>query len=117
MCGTKFRIQDSNSCRLQSTILPETMENLREVDVICQHSADGTIIPLRVRITDEDGLRQAFTIKGYKDLSHHGTRTMPDGIYVTDKTLIFQCKICVIDRERIIMLYYDPSQTIWKMTG
>ena len=92
------------------------MENLRTVDVICQHSADGTIIPMRVRITDEDGLRQAFTIKGYKDLSHHGTRTMPDGVYVTDKTLIFQCKISVIDRERIIMLYYDPTQTVWKMT-
>ncbi len=92
------------------------MENLRNVDVICQHCADGTIIPLRVRLTDEDGLKQAFTIKGYKDMSHQGTRTMPDGVYVTDKTLVFQCKIYVLNRERIIMLYYDPSGTVWKMT-
>lgn len=25
-------------------------------DVICQHKADGTIIPLRIRIKDEDGI-------------------------------------------------------------
>ncbi len=92
------------------------MEKIRDVDVICQHSADGTIIPLRVRLTDEDGLRQAFTIKGYKDLSHLGTRTMPDGVYVTDKTLVFECKICVLNRERIIMLYYDLPGTVWRMT-
>ena len=89
----------------------------KEVDVICQHSSDGSIIPLRVRMTDEDGLRQAFTIKEYKDLSHKGTRTMPDGMHVTDLTLIFQCKICVIDRERIITLYLDPPNLVWKMTG
>ncbi len=93
------------------------MENLRPVDVICQHSMDGTIIPLRIRIVDEDGLRQAFSIKEYRDLSHQGTRTMPDGVYITDNTLVFECKITVIDRERIVRLYYNSGGTIWKMTG
>ncbi len=93
------------------------MENLRPVDVICQHSIDGTIIPLRIRIVDEDGLRQAFSIKEYRDLSHQGTRTMPDGVYVTDNTLVFECKIVVIDRERIVRLYYNPREIVWKMTG
>ena len=85
--------------------------------MICQHSSDWSIIPLRICLTDEDGLRQAFTIKEYKDLSHNGTRTMPDGMYVTDRTLIFQRKICVIDRERVITLYPDPPNPVWKMTG
>ena len=93
------------------------MENLRPVDVICQHPIDGTIIPLRIRIVDEDGLRQAFSIKEYRDLSHQGTRTMPDGVYVTDETLVFECKITVIDRIRIVRLYYNPREIVWKMTG
>lgn len=86
------------------------------IDVICQHSADGTIIPLRVRFVDENGERQVFSIKGYRDLSHRGTRTMPDGVYVSDKTLIFECKIIVHNQERIINLYYEPDGLIWKMT-
>lgn len=44
----------------------------QKVDVICQHSVDGTIIPLRVRMTDEDGQRQMFNIKEYLDVSHKG---------------------------------------------
>ncbi len=29
------------------------METLRPVDVICQHSADGKVIPLQIHLTDE----------------------------------------------------------------
>ena len=93
------------------------LQGLRAVDVICQHSKDGEIIPIRVRLTDEDGQRQAYTIKEYKDLSHQGTRTMPDGIYVTDKSVIFECRISVFDRLRMIRLYYDPESMVWRMTG
>lgn len=88
----------------------------RAIDVICQHSADGTIIPLRVRFSDENGERQTFNIEGYRDLSHQGTRTMPDGVYVSNNTLIFECKIIVHNQTRIINLYYEPSGLIWKMT-
>ena len=28
------------------------------VDVICQHNKDGSMIPIRVRLTDEDGAVQ-----------------------------------------------------------
>ena len=37
-------------------------------DVICQHKTDGTIIPLKIRITDEDGEYQVYNIKSYKDV-------------------------------------------------
>ena len=89
----------------------------KPVDVICQHSRDGTIIPLRVRIQDEEGEYQAYTIKGYKDLSHSGARTMPDGVYVADDSLIFECRITVFDRIKVIRLYYRPSDTVWRMTA
>ena len=66
------------------------LERIKPVDVICQHSADGTIIPLRIWLTDEDGMKQTYTIKGYRDLSHQGTREMPDGVYVSNNTLIYE---------------------------
>ncbi len=31
------------------------------VDVICQHNKDGSMIPMRVRLTDEDGAVQTYT--------------------------------------------------------
>ena len=88
----------------------------RYVDVICQHSTDGTIIPLRVRLTDEDGQKHIFNIKEYMDLSHKGCYTTPDGVFVTDRNLVFECKIVVINIVRKITLYYSPSSSLWTMT-
>lgn len=88
----------------------------QEADVICQHSRDGTIIPLKIRLTDEDGEQQQFSIKGYKDMSGQGTRMTPDGVYVTDNSRIFYCNIIVFGVERRIHLYYEPSNMRWKVT-
>ena len=93
------------------------MVNLIPVDVICQHSKDGTIFPIRIRVTDEDGLQQTFSVKGYRDLTHQGTRTTQDGVYVTDNTIMFECKIEIIDRIRTVRLYYNNHSMIWKMAG
>lgn len=35
------------------------------IDLICQHTMDGKIIPMRMRLRDEDGELQEYTIKGY----------------------------------------------------
>lgn len=89
----------------------------RPIDVICQHTRNGTLIPLRIRIKDDEGEYQAYRIQGYKDLSHLGTREMPDGMYVTDSTLVFECRISVLGSTRTIRLYYDSKGTIWRMTA
>ena len=93
------------------------MQRAVPVDVICQHSRDGSLIPIRVRVVDEEGEFQSYTIKGYKDISHQGTRTMPDGIYVSNNTYIFECQITVFGRPKMIRLYYEPGHTIWRMTA
>ncbi|SEF57354.1 hypothetical protein SAMN04487934_101619 [Eubacterium ruminantium] len=87
-----------------------------KVDVICQHSTDGTVIPLKIRLTDEDGQRQIFNIKEYMDISHRGSYTTPDGVFVTGHSLVFECKILVINTMRKITLYYSPTSTSWTMT-
>ncbi|SCW27292.1 hypothetical protein [Eubacterium ruminantium] len=89
----------------------------QKVDVICQHSVDGTVIPLRIRLTDEDGQRQVFNIKEYMDISHKGSYTTADGVFVTDNNLIFECKILVINMIKKITLYYSPFNQSWTMTG
>ena len=86
------------------------------VDVICQHSRDGTLIPMRVRVVDADGDLQTYTIKGYRLLTHQGSRTMPDGVFVNDKTLIYECNIINFGTKKVIRLYYEPSGTVWRMT-
>ncbi len=91
--------------------------DLKTVDVICQHQRDGSVMPLKVRVLDEDGEYQTYTIKDYRDQSHMGTRELPDGVYVTDRTFVFECHVSVFGRPKMIRLYYEPSGTIWKMTS
>ena len=86
------------------------------VDVILQHNTDGTIIPIRLRFTNDDGERTEYTIRGYKDLSGQETRTMPDGVFVTSSDLVYQCKLIVNNQQRYIYLHRIPSGTSWFMT-
>ena len=38
---------------------------LKPIDVICQHSRDGKITPMKIRVIDEDGEYLEYKIKGY----------------------------------------------------
>ena len=89
----------------------------KEIDLICLRGTNGEVTPIRLRLKDEDGQYQAYTIKEYRDLSHHGTKLMSDGVYVTDKTLIFECKIIVFGREKRIRLYSNEPYLSWIMTS
>ena len=64
-----------------------------KADVICLHARDGKVTPLRIRISDEDGQYQAYSIKECRDLSHQGARTMPDGLIVTNNTLNYESSV------------------------
>ncbi len=89
---------------------------INEVDVICEHKSDGSIIPMRLRFMNEDGEYETFTIKGYRECEKKGTHTTEDGIYVGDATFIFECMIIVLGMKRVVRLYYDPrNDTRWKL--
>ena len=88
---------------------------IEKIDVICQHSCDGSVIPLRVRVTDEEGERHIFTIKEYKNLSGDGAYTTPDGVYVTNDIMVFDCTITVFEAKKQIRLYYEVSKSRWAM--
>lgn len=85
------------------------------VDVILQHNTDGTIIPIKLRFTSEEGEKQEYTVKGYRDLKGEA-RTMPDGVTVTGVDLVYQCKLQVNNQQRMIYLYRKPDGSSWFMT-
>ena len=78
---------------------------------------DGTVIPIKIRFEDEEGALQVHSIKEYKDISHKGTFTNPDGVYVTNEMLVFECKISVFGHVKGIMLYYDAGKSKWTMSA
>ena len=88
---------------------------LKPIDVICQHSRDEKITPIKIRVVDEDGEYQEYRIKGYRDLSGQGTRMMPDDVYVNNTTLIYECRITSFGRDRTIRIYYEPPVMRWRM--
>ncbi|WP_292194489.1 hypothetical protein [Butyrivibrio sp.] len=89
---------------------------INEVDVICEHKADGSVIPLKFRFMNEDGEYDTFSVKGYRASKRKSTYTTPDGIYATDSTTIFECMITVLGMKRVVKLYYDPrTNTTWRL--
>ena len=87
-----------------------------KVDVICQIKADGSTIPLRFRLKNEDGIYETYTIKSYKPIAKKGAYTTGDGLYVSDGTDIFECRVHLMGLERTVRLYYDCKvSNTWKL--
>ena len=70
----------------------------KTVDVICQHKKDGTMIPLKIRLTDEDGETQDYRVKSYRPVTHIGTFELSNMAAGT----VFEVRIVCFDRERVL---------------
>ena len=53
-------------CLLNKQTLSAHFVYLKSLDVICQFKKDGTIIPLKIRLQDEDGEYQSYMVKSYR---------------------------------------------------
>ncbi len=85
------------------------------IDVICQHSRDGTIVPLRIRVRDEDGEYQAYTIRDFREEERRGGITSSDGRYLSTHIIVYTCLIRSLGIKRTIRLYYDEGSKIWEI--
>ena len=83
--------------------------------MICQHTKDGNIIPLRVRLDDEDGQIQQLSIKSYRCLSAGGKVILPNEVGVTSHILYYECRIVVFEREKIVRLSYNMLTRLWNI--
>ncbi|MBO4456573.1 MAG: hypothetical protein J5802_02510 [Butyrivibrio sp.] len=88
---------------------------IETVDVICQHKSNGEVIPLRFRLMNEDGQYENYTIKGYRNISHPGPYTTPDGLHVSSSTYIFECVVVVLDYKKKVRLYFEPHNCKWRI--
>jgi len=84
-----------------------------KADVICQHTKDGRIIPLKIRIQDEDGEMQNYSVKGYRMVNVNGKVVMPNEVCVTSHIWRFECKLCIWGREKIVGMSYNAIENLW----
>ena len=87
----------------------------RPIDVICQINKDGTLFPIKVRLTDEDGMYQTYAIRSYRRLSAGKNYQMPNGILATATIFPFECKINCFGKERTLRLSYHSDLHLWRM--
>ena len=89
----------------------------RNIDMICQHNCDGTIIPMKIRMEDDDGMVQEYRIRSYKDMSHSpGSFELPDAGHVHSSGIYpFECKIESFGREQVLHLFYNSYEHTWKL--
>ena len=85
------------------------------IEVICQHRFDGAIIPLRIRLKDEDGEFQTYTVRSYRELHVADRSRLPSDIVVSSRIYSYECKIMVFARERIVRIFYNLNDGIWRI--
>ena len=86
-----------------------------KVDVICEHKSDGTMIPMRFRILNEDGDFESYTIKGYREILRKDCYTTPDGLLVCSKDKVFECRVVILEMYKTVRLYFDKNSCSWRL--
>ena len=90
-------------------------KRIDNLDVICQISHDGTVIPMRIRTSDDEGELQTYNVKQYRQINHNSQIVKDDGIDITYHTLVFDCRIQVFDQLRPVRLYFNTQRASWFM--
>ena len=92
-------------------------DSLKPVDVISECTADGEIVPLKLRVKDDNGEYQSYRIDSYKNMTGTGTYDTQDGVYVNDQSVYFRCNITVFGKKRTVTLYYWQSEGVWRLAA
>ena len=88
-------------------------EKNKYVDVICQHKTDGRIIPIKIRIKDDDGEYQTYSVKAYRDMTRYTPYVSDDCVSSANHVWMFECKIVIFDFEKRIRLLYNAYDNRW----
>ncbi len=90
--------------------MPGFVHVQQPVDVIARHQKNGTIIPLKIRLQDEDGEYQSYAVRSYRctNLTESiDPRRFP--------VVMFECKILSFGKEHIIGIAYNFTDGLWKL--
>lgn len=91
--------------------------HLMPIDCICQHNSDGDLIPLRIRLKDDEGLYQAYTIHECRQLEMTPGQLTPEKVDPSVYDLVYECHANVSGRDRMFRLYYNLRSTtpLWRI--
>lgn len=88
---------------------------VKPVEVICQFREDGRIMPIRIKVEDDEKQLQTYNIKRYKEPKTH-LKTQP-GYYSplrhTPDIMDYECIINVFGVEKLIKLRYFVAMHKW----
>ena len=82
----------------------------QSLDVIAQFNRDGSIIPLKIRLYDEDGELQSYVIKAVRE-RYVNSATSPTDYNI----IIFDCKINSFGHDCIVSISYSYADRLWKV--
>lgn len=81
------------------------------IDVIVQYTKEGQIIPMRIKIQDEDGMYQTYSIRKYREKTVNGEYLLPSGIKVAgNKYKYFEIRILIFGVEKTISIFFDGEK-------
>lgn len=86
------------------------------VEVICKFCKDGSIIPIQIKVEDEEQQRHVFKVKRYKAPKVH--LKTDSGLYDISHTpdiLDYECYIQVLNTEKRIILRYFLESHKWTL--
>lgn len=90
-------------------------KDVNNIDVMCTHTMDGKIIPMKIRLKDEDGMYQNFAVRAYRDLSTAGNYALGNEVVVTGiDNCVFEVKILVFGMEKTMKITYHKRENIWR---
>jgi len=93
------------------------MNSTQNIDVICQFCRDGSIIPIKLRLQDENGELQSYVVHGYMEYPAGSTYKLPNGFSATNTIHVFKCKIHCFGMEKILYIYYNASSSQWHIVN
>ena len=88
------------------------MKSSDAIDVICQNCKDGSIIPIKIRVQDDEQVNNVYIIKSYKEIISDKVM-LPNETIITSNIRRYDCKIEVFGIMKRIMLHYNKSQVKW----
>ena len=84
----------------------------KPVDVICQHCADGSIIPIKIRVQDDEQVYNVYNIKSYTAITSDKIM-LPSEVMITTDLMRYDSKIEVFGIQNRIVIHYSKSRVKW----
>lgn len=79
----------------------------KPLDVICQITRDGDIIPIKFRMADDEGVLQEYKVLGYRRVFDEWEKG------VNTPVLSFECLIVDHNQKKVVKIHYIKAESLW----